>query len=165
MTEVPNRSAAEQNELEEQALKNVGAFVFWFSQAELGLRHVLADALDLPFELYDAVTASYDFRTLCDVTFAVWRFRLAGDPTALVAIEKLISRCKEMNDTRVRIVHGTWRPSSAGLSARHMSRQKLTVSELFNDPTELQLAGEKCRRLAGEVFSFINPPAKWRRRT
>jgi hypothetical protein len=129
--------------------------VFWFSQLEGALRLSLANALELPGALHEAVTASYDFRTLCDVTLAACRFRHAGDRTKVAAIETLIPRCKAINDIRVRIVHGTWQPASAaGLSARHMSRQTLRVNELFNDPQELKEAVQKCLRLSQEVIFF-----------
>ena len=159
MTTQEKREAAKaQSEREAATLAQIGGFVFWFSQIEGALRFALAGALNLPEELYDAVTASYDFRTLCAVTLAACRFRDAGDPTKIAAIEKLISRCKKMNDTRVHIVHGIWQPSStAGFSAKHMSRQSLTVHELYNDPRAISQAVQECRKLsqdALEVFFF-----------
>ena len=147
--------AVSQDDRETWTLTQIGAFIFWFSQIESALRHALAEALRLDWELYDAVTASYDFRTLCDVTSAAARFRHANDPTTVTAIEKVISRWKRMNDTRVRIAHGTWQPSSAsGFSARHMSRQNLKVQELFDEPQKLTAAVQECQRLSQDMIFF-----------
>jgi hypothetical protein len=142
------------NNQELLVLQQIGAFVFWFSQLELALRTNLADALHLPAPLYDAVTASYDFRTLCAVTREVTIFRAGDDKQTTAAIEQLINKCLTLNDLRVKIAHGTWMPGTPAPTAMHMSRQTLQSRHIFEDPQELLDAVISCRNLCQEAFYF-----------
>jgi hypothetical protein len=101
----------------------------------------------------ETIAASYDFRTLCGVTLAAWKFH-CPDPTTIQEIEKLISRCLAMNDTRVRIAHGTWYSNRSGLEALYMSRQSLQSRCHFRDPREIKDAVWSSMRLAGDVTFF-----------
>jgi len=47
------------------SFKQIGAFVFQFSQLEFSIRVVLGGILQLTDEQFDAVTAPYDFLILC----------------------------------------------------------------------------------------------------
>lgn len=138
---------------EEFTFRKIGEFILWFSQLELALRIALSDALALPHELFDAVTASYDFRTLCDVTLAACQFRCLDEATRKTMAD-LISRAKQMNDTRVRIVHATWMPGKSGLNAAHMSRQSLKVGYYFDEQADLQAAVDRCSRVAQDAIWF-----------
>src|SRR5215471_16650881 len=85
---MPRSDAAKaQSELEERMLVQIGAFVFSFSQVEGALRSALAEALSVPGELYDAVTASYDFRTLCNARKKVAQL-LKPQPHAISAADR-----------------------------------------------------------------------------
>ena len=141
-----------QRDHEESTFIKIGEFIFWFSQLELALRGALSDALRLPHELFDTVTASYDFRTLCDVTLAACQFRCQDETTGKAMVD-VINRAKQVNDTRVRIAHGTWMPSSSGgLNAMHMSRQSLKSRYFFDSPGELQKAVDQCIRVAQDAI-------------
>jgi hypothetical protein len=133
--------------------RQIGEFVFWFSQAEVALRFVLADALSLESELIDPVTASYDFVKLCEVASVAHRSQ-CDDPEEIKNLESLIKRSKALNDTRVRIVHGLWSPSPRGPYLRHMSRNSLKVQQHFSDPRALADEVQKCRRLASDLMFF-----------
>jgi len=91
----------------------IGEFIYFFSQIELALRDILANAIDLPDGLLYPVTASYDFDKLCNVALAAFRKRCTHPPT-VARFEHLISDCKNVvNHDRNRIVHGTWWPRVA----------------------------------------------------
>src|SRR6478752_3787469 len=99
-----------ETEIAKQIYPRIGEFICTFSQLEEMLRLTLAEVIRLPKEeLLEPVTASYDFSTLCNVVVAAYRLRYAAADLKKAAIfEKLISRCRRLNDDRVRIVHGTW---------------------------------------------------------
>jgi hypothetical protein len=142
------------NNQELLAFQQIGAFMFWFSQLELALRLELSDALKLPAPLYDVVTASYDFRTLCAVTREVTTFRAGDNKRTADAIQRLIRKCLTLNDLRVKIAHGTWMPGTPAPTAMHMSRQTLQSHHIFEDPQELIDAVISCRNLCQEAISF-----------
>ena len=51
-----------------KVLEAIGRFVFQFSQLEYTIRVALGSTLSLPNgPIFHAVTASYDFRSLCQV--------------------------------------------------------------------------------------------------
>jgi hypothetical protein len=157
-----------------EAFEKIGEFIFWFSQVELVVREVLSEILYLPPEVVfvGPITASYDFRVLCDVTVAACRSRCT-DPGAVADFQKLISACKKLNDDRVRIVHGTWvtRPPWAEDKGRamaiHMSQQSLKTAIHFTKPHALAELVHKCIDLHGKLHSVCErlsacttPPAR-----
>jgi hypothetical protein len=155
MSDAEDDLPADAEDAEAWTFHKIGEFVFWFSQAEVALRFAVSDALGLPPELIDPVTASYDFRTLCSVARVVCCSQ-CDDPAEKAQIGELIKRCLEVNDTRVRIVHGTWNPNQDGGApqAFHMSRQSMKVTHYFSDHHEIADAVKKCKRLAGDLIFF-----------
>jgi hypothetical protein len=118
------------DELDRWTFQKIGEFIVWFSRLEFALRRTLAEALDLHRDLFDAVTSSYDFRNLCEVTRAACKVTRSE---RMDEINDLIDRCIRINDDRVKIAHGTW---STTYGALHMSRQKgLKVRLHFTDPS------------------------------
>jgi hypothetical protein len=137
------------DELERWTFQKIGEFIVWFSRLEYGLRCVLADAISLPDKLFDAVTASYDFHKLCEVTRVACEAKFTA--AQMVKMNKLLGRCLQINDYRVRIAHGTW--SSFG--ATHMSRGKgLKVTQYFSNPAELARSVRDCLNLSTDVVVF-----------
>jgi hypothetical protein len=139
--------------------ERIGEFMCFFSQLEFVLRQALSFGLGLPKELFEPVTASYDFRALCDVTLAVCRVRWP-EPATVAEFEKLIKRCKRINDdVRVRIAHGTWDTHEVDgdwrWSARHMSRQSLIVRPYFENPRDIAQAVKECHRLFVDVDHLV----------
>lgn len=140
---------------ESQIYEKIGEFVFRFSGVEFALRWMLAGALDLPAELWDAVPRSYDFKTLCAVTLQACEVKFTE--AKKLEITKLIKRCYKLNDIRNRIVHGTWsvgETNSPTYRASHMSRQTLKVTEYFGDFGELVRAADECDDLGNQLFMF-----------
>jgi hypothetical protein len=65
----PREVAAQKLIAEESKLQNsIGQFIYWFSQLEFTMKSRLAQALDLPEDLFDIITGPYDFTMLCTVT-------------------------------------------------------------------------------------------------
>src|SRR6476660_10370662 len=101
---VTNLTASSRSSSQVEA--RIGRFVRLFSVIEKWLSLILATALKLPLSLVDPVTAPYDFRALCDVALAAYRFRCTDpataakfeDPTRAKTFEKLVKRCKRVNE-------------------------------------------------------------------
>jgi hypothetical protein len=143
----------------------IGRFVYTFSQLEFYIRHVLAAALETHH--FDAITSPYDFATLCRVTPVV--FKGGADEPMAKEIQSLFSKCLELNDKRVRLVHGTWSVSEEGeegegrvFSARHVSRQNFEPKEYFTDIKEVSEAADEAEQLRSAIVRFlIGEPETW----
>jgi hypothetical protein len=84
--------------------EKIGEFTVLFSQVEQGLRMTLGELLNLhenPALCY-AVTASYDFAKLCEVTREASR-HMRND--RMDEIDDLINRCLCINTIRVKLAH------------------------------------------------------------
>ena len=147
----------------DQVSPRLGEFIVHFSHIEAMLRAILGMALRLPPT--EPVTASYDFRTLCDVTLAAYLFR-STDPAAPKKFKKLIDRCKTLNNTyRGPVVHGTWTnvvsfddEKEPRFSALHMSRQTLQVKEHFADPQAIDMVLRECASIKSELAGIMAKP-------
>lgn len=143
---------SDSKELERWTFQKIGEFIASFSIVEDGLRRALAELLNLHPALIPAVTASYDFAKLCEVTREASNV-LRSD--RMDEINDLISRCYKINETRVKIAHGTWNPL---YGVAHMPRgdkkHGLRLKDYFTDPRELAQAVEDCSKLANEAAFF-----------
>jgi hypothetical protein len=112
----PTRNDIEEFRKEEETkasgFRKIGEFIFWFSQLEFTIKARLSSALQLPDELFDPITASYDFAMLCTVTAAVLARKF---PDGKREIDTVLNKCRALNDDRVRIAHGMWTQSKDGL--------------------------------------------------
>jgi hypothetical protein len=107
------------NELRDLGFQSIGRFLFQFSQLEYSIRSVLTARLGLSETFFNIVTAPYDFRMLCNVT---WKVSSIKYPDKTEEIEKLFKACLAINEKRVIVAHGLWTDDMDGLSARSVSR-------------------------------------------
>jgi hypothetical protein len=91
--------------------------VFWFSKLEGMLKADLAGLLDLEHAHLDPVVSPFDFAQLCSVLKAI-KMREADDEARKERIEDFFRQCMQINDERIRVVHGDWTLSGA----RHIAR-------------------------------------------
>ena len=132
-----------------QGFQTIGQFIFWFSQLEFTIKHRLSTALGLRDQLFDVVTAPYDFATLRTVASQVLALR---HPEKQADLKKIFNECRRLNDERVRVVHGTWTHGSAGLSARHVARQTLSAKYFFEKPQDLVELAQRAERLMRDLI-------------
>src|SRR5262249_38401128 len=109
---VPRRDKA-------QLYEAIGEFVFQYSQLEYQLRWNVALEAKIDKELSDALIGPYDFAMLCTVLEKTV-LKKRPDKDAKV-VKKFFNRCRQVNEVRVKIVHGTW----SVWSVTHLSRNTL----------------------------------------
>jgi hypothetical protein len=112
----------------EQAKKDaiyraIGRFIAEFSVIESILKGHLAIEVKLRTDFYDAII-THDFSLLCTAVLQVFSSTIQ-DEALVEDLKKFISRCRKINDVRVKVAHGDWWPHEAGGAVRHVSRQKL----------------------------------------
>src|SRR5262245_4004216 len=100
-----------------RSFEAIGEFVFQFSQLEFTIKARLGAALALPDDLFDVVTAPYDFAVLCTVTSRVLEKEF---PSAKAKITQTFNECRALNDQRVRVAHALWAFGPSGLVAKHV---------------------------------------------
>ncbi len=122
----------------EEVHKAIGHFVYEFSRLEDWLRVTLQHLLKIDPDAFISLSAGLDFAFLCNASLAALK-EDATRSTDASALQKVIKRCLDINQHRVRAVHGIW---IAGM-ASHTSRTSLAGGEYFAKPAELhKLADE-----------------------
>src|SRR6266436_9247834 len=91
---------------EDRFFNAIGRFIFEFSQLEYTLKHHVAEEINLREEHFNAIM-THDFALLCTVAETVLVRPEMNDNRA-DRLKTLISKCRSLNDDRVRIVHGLW---------------------------------------------------------
>jgi len=128
---------------------DLGYFMAEFSQLEFTIRYVLVQHLGLKEETANAVTAPYDFASLCRVT----RFVLTRNvPDREKEIAEVFSACLELNDQRTHVAHGLWSMGET-LEASHVSRQTFQSKVYFSKPGELRDLGDQAQKLFQQVLA------------
>lgn len=115
----------EEETTRESTYRAIGRFIHQFASIEWTLRYYLAQAVKLDLHYMDAVV-THDFALLCTAVNSVYSDILKTDDEKKL-LKKLISQCRAMNDTRVKVVHGQWFPWADGGWVSHRSRQNLKL--------------------------------------
>jgi hypothetical protein len=132
--------------------RNIGEFIFEFSQLEEIIRGQLRLALKLKDEHSNAVLAPYDFATLCNVAKTILSIEY---PHKVEQIGTLFNKCLTLNTERVRIVHGLWTVDETGSRAQHIVRSTWKEKLYFADSKELPRLAANAARYRREVFFTI----------
>jgi len=130
---------------------SIGKFIAIFSQIEFIIRLALSVVLNIKNEHFIAVVGPYDFAKLCTVTTKILQMEF---PEKRVEIEKVFKQCRALNDHRVRIAHSLWMEETDGLTARHLTRQKLEQEIHYQNSEELQRLTETAEQLKSEVVGL-----------
>jgi hypothetical protein len=126
---------------------SIGHFIYWFSQLEFTIKSRLADALNLPEDLFDIIIGPYDFAMLCTVTErTLMRDASKSDQTK---IKKYFNDCRKLNqEARVVVAHGSWTFEGA----RHVSRNTLTAKHHFAKAADLDKQAKETKRLMAVLY-------------
>jgi hypothetical protein len=141
--------------------REIGRFIFNFSQLEFLIRHSLAAAIDIRHPLFDALISPIDFALLCRVTPVVLIEKLDPKESAKYRIKELFNGCSKINDRRNQIAHGTWswgEGTEDSVNLRHVSRQSLKDNYYFEHVDEIRAAADEVERLRArsiELLGFI----------
>jgi hypothetical protein len=119
---------------EDRFFSAIGRFIFEFSQLEYSFRYYIAETINLKDDYFNAIM-THDFSRLCDIAGTV--LVPVVDETQSNRLKKLISKCKALNDDRVRIVHGLWFVSSKEGRLICASRGQIQAKVYFEKHTEV----------------------------
>jgi hypothetical protein len=143
---------ASEEETRGELYHDIGEFTFQFSQLEYTIRAVLAGALELTDAQFDAVTALYDFRSLCEVACQIVQ-QAGPDIDGLHdRIRTTFNECMTLNNNRVHVAHGTWTVGPGNHRARHVSRQTLVAGTYFEDQGSVAALASEAQRLMGMII-------------
>jgi hypothetical protein len=145
MVEESSRQVQE-NKTSEATYRAIGRFIRGFSSVEHTLRFHLAIEVKLDMAYCNAVV-THDFALLCTGVQEVFGQTLETEEKKK-ELKKLISRARELNDLRVKIVHGNWWPDFEGGTLLHVSRRSLR-EEVF---AEMAAHLEKQVDVARELY-------------
>lgn len=141
----------------DKAYRELGEFIFEFSQLDFTIRVALAARLELSDELFDIVTAPYDFAMLCTVTR---RLMVLAWPEKKANITKVFKRCQALNQKRVHVAHSLWTHGDEALEARHVARSSLEAEYYFSQPGALRTLSREAQSLLQAVLALGKSKAR-----
>ncbi|MCP3468024.1 hypothetical protein [Bradyrhizobium sp. CCGUVB23] len=141
----------------EATYRAIGMFIHQFASVEWALRYHLAQAVKLS-PVHMDIIITHDFALLCTAVAVTFSDKLKTDADKK-QLKKLISQCRAMNDTRVKVVHGQWFPFMEGGAVTHRSRQNLKSESTIEMASAAGEAGAGRRRL---VYQPLRPIGKVR---
>lgn len=128
----------------------IGRFIVEFSRLEGTIKSGISMLTPLPDGLYHEITAGYDFAMACTVLDVLGRRRMSAEEHS--RLSAMISAARSLNNERIRVAHGSW-GIIGPFQAKHVSRQKLTVSVHFTEARELIELAENAKRLSLDIFA------------
>lgn len=138
---------------EENTYREIGRFIFEFSQLEYTLRYHVAEMARIGDEYFEIVTSAFDFARLCTALLALSAKEKGGAPDP--ALKKLIGECHDVNTIRQHVVHGLWVVGSGNDRAIHTSRKSMQPEVHFDKPGDLDDHSNRCNRLRFEIEKAI----------
>jgi hypothetical protein len=119
----------------------IGRFITAFSYLEFGLKIDIANEVKLEDPAWQQIM-THDFAMLCSIAQKV--LSRGNDADLAKRVNSFITKCRKLNDERVRIVHGWWDFGRKG-GVLHLSRQKLELNRHYKTADEIAaLADEAC---------------------
>jgi hypothetical protein len=143
---------------EDRFFSAIGRFIFEFSQLEYSLRFYIAEGINITTDQHFNAIMTHDFSRLCDVAGNV--LVPLVDETQSNRLKKLISKCKALNDERVRIVHGLWFVSSKEGRLIHASRGQIQAKVYFEKHIEVATLADRAteyRFELGQIYYYTRP--------
>jgi hypothetical protein len=160
-TQVGHLEEIQSLDFSERFYSAIGRFIESFSLMEFALKFTTADAINL--HDYREQVMSHDFAMLCTMAQKILTTKM--NKSEARELKDHISKCRELNDHRVRIVHGMWRPRTGRLKGVliHTSRQKLEPMEYYKRADEIARLADDAMNLENDWYRFsaiVNPTTK-----
>ncbi|WP_315797665.1 hypothetical protein [Bradyrhizobium sp. SZCCHNRI3043] len=137
----------------DRAYREIGRFVFEFSQLEYTLRYHVAELCRIPDENFEIATSGLDFAKLCSALLALADRRAGRKDHAL---KEPIARCHEINTIRLRVVHGLWVIGVGNNRVIHTSRHSMKSDVFFEKPGVLEGEADRCSQLRWDVDQAVH---------
>jgi hypothetical protein len=146
-------SEQEQKETEEATYRAIGRFITCFAGVEHALRFRLAEEIKLDRH-YMTVIVTHDFALLCTAVTAVFSKTLKTEKERR-ELKRLMSKCRALNDIRVKVVHGVWSPDDGGMVA-HVSRRTLSTENNENMTRVLEKEADDARQIFNDLQVLLS---------
>jgi hypothetical protein len=138
---------------EDRFFWSIGRFVCEFSDLEFTIKGYIANEVGLNDEYFTQVL-SHDFSMACTIAQDV--LSRGASEKRKTELKALISKCRALNDHRVRIVHGLWRVGRPEGSLLHAPRQNLRTSSYYEDVSEVQNLADEASKLVLDLWDWVN---------
>jgi hypothetical protein len=147
--------------------REIGRFVFEYSQLEFDLRRIFRKKIGIDFEHDDIMTVGFDFAKLCAALIAASAIEEDGEADPI--LKKLLGRCHKINDVRVAVVHGRWSSTFGGDRAIHVARGSMKQQPMFEYEGDLDEHSDAIVKLRADIADAVSagderrgPPKKKR---
>ena len=141
--------------------REIGRFVFEYSQLEFDLRRHFRRKIGFGLQFGDVMSAGFDFDRLCNALKEVSAIEEGGqaDPVLM----KHLKACKAINDIRVAVVHGRWVSTLGGDSVLQVSRGTMKRHRLLEKEGELDRHSDAIIKLRVDIADAICAASKRRK--
>lgn len=143
-----------EEDAKEATYRAIGHFVARFGGLEYTLRFHLAEEIKLDLN-YMSVLVTYDFALLCTAVSKVFSKTLKTEEERH-RLKTLISKCRALNDIRVKVVHGQWFESHEGGMVAHVSRRSLAIEDTKEMAKLLEQATNEIRVVFMELQLLLS---------
>jgi hypothetical protein len=137
---------------DERFYSSIGRFLSEFSNLEFQFKCFIANEINLANEHFDPIL-SHDFALLCTIAQNVLSRGLDKDHAD--QLKSLIGKCRKLNDSRVRVVHGWWLIGRRSGKLHHVSRQRLESSTHYKDAVEVAALADEAETLNFELWQIL----------
>jgi hypothetical protein len=160
MTEHQKRIAA--LDRTDQFYSAIGRFIDEFSFLEMALKCWIAEQLGLSSEQQDIIL-THDFAMTCAIAQKL--FADGATKENKDKFRKLVGKCHDLNQHRVRIVHGFWFFGHSSGTLTHVSRRTLAPESYYRNPDEIAALADEAWRLNQSFSSLaVDKPAAQKER-
>jgi hypothetical protein len=150
--------------------REIGRFVYEYSQLEAELRRIFRKKLNIDFEHNDIMIAAFDFAKLVAAIVAasaIEEDRQDGKPDPI--LEKLLKACHRVNEARIAVVHGRWSSTFGGDRLYQVARGSMKQQKMFEYEGDLDELSESIVKLRADIVEAVlagderrGPPKKKR---
>ncbi|WP_431203579.1 hypothetical protein ACQ86E_33545 [Bradyrhizobium betae] len=137
-----------------EKFKQIGLYVYWFSQMENAVRTAACDMLALSDLQRNRLMPVVDFVSMCKICQAEVARTMKDDPQRGF-LEELIKRALKVVEDRNRIAHGYWYDHDGTPAAIHASRTTFTDGPYFTRPGELVEKTAEVRKLYEQIWDHF----------
>jgi hypothetical protein len=138
---------------QDRVYREIGRFIFEFSQLEYTLRYYVADMARVDDQYFDIMTSAFDFAKLCSALVALSAKEKGGRPDPV--LKDLVAACHEINTVRIRVLHGLWVVGSGNDRAIHTSRNSMKGEVYFDTPGDLDDQSNRRNKLRSDIEKAI----------
>jgi hypothetical protein len=123
--------------------RSIGNFVFNFSRFEDVVRGRVIECLQLDENRRRIVMAAMDFAFMVGACKQLFAIKFKSEPEKLAELYKILDAGFEINQSRIRVAHGSWYMNRPAGFAVHTSRNTFQETEYFTKPGELDALAER----------------------